>query len=62
MKIKLILSGLLVLLAQTACTQQTNTQTMKYNNIKLTYQSNNTTNKGLGDMNAPAIYIYRPFI
>lgn len=38
------------------------TQTMKYNNIKLTYQSNNTTNKGLGDMNAPAIYIYRPFI
>jgi len=38
------------------------TQTMKYNNIKLTYQSYNTTNKGLGDMNAPAIYIYRPFV
>ena len=33
MKIKLILSGLLVLLAQTACTQQTNTQTMKYNQL-----------------------------
>ena len=33
MKIKLILSGLLVLLAQTACTQQTKTQTMKYNQL-----------------------------
>ncbi len=38
------------------------TQNMKYNNIKLTYQSYNTTNKGLGDMNAPAIYVYRPFV
>lgn len=38
------------------------TQNMKYNNIKLTYQSNNVTNKGLGDMGAKAIYIYRPFV
>ena len=38
------------------------TQKMKYNNIKLTYQSDNKTNRGLGDMNAPAIYIYRPFV
>jgi hypothetical protein len=38
------------------------TQNMKYNNVKLTYQSNNETNKGLGDMNAKAIYIYRPFV
>lgn len=38
------------------------TQNMKYNNIKLTYQSSNVTNKGLGDMGATAIYIYRPFV
>lgn len=38
------------------------TQNMKYNNIKLTYQSSNVTNKGLGDMRATAIYIYRPFV
>ncbi|APV37696.1 amidase domain-containing protein [Acinetobacter soli] len=38
------------------------TDKMKYNNIKLTYQSYNVTNKGLGDMDAKAIYVYRPFV
>ena len=38
------------------------TDKMKYNNVKLTYQSNNVTNKGLGDMDAKAIYVYRPFV
>jgi hypothetical protein len=41
------------------------TQTAKYNNIRLTYQSNNRTNVGLGDIwrtynYKSAFYVYRP--
>lgn len=32
------------------------TTTMKYNNIRLTYQSNNVTDKGMGDLGAKVLY------
>lgn len=48
------------------------TQTAKYNSIRLTYQTSNTTDRGLGDIwsdyscwfcsTAPAFYVYRPSV